>query len=76
MSEPAVLIATAKVRRGKEDAFTTWKAHHDTIIAKFPGFISSDIMPPDEHGDAWTIVVNFKSHDLLTDCSNPRNAAR
>ena len=67
MSEPAVLIATAKVRPGKEDAFATWKAHHDTIIAKFPGFISSDIMPPDEHSDAWTIVLNFKSPDLLTD---------
>ncbi len=67
MSEPAVLIATAKVRRGKEDTFATWKAHHDTIIAKFPGFISSDIMPPDEHSDAWTIVLNFKSGDLLTD---------
>ncbi|MDQ1386837.1 MAG: uncharacterized protein QOF56_291 [Acidobacteriaceae bacterium] len=67
MSEPAVLIATAKVRSGKEDAFATWKAHHDTIIAKFPGFISSDIMPPGEHSDAWTIVLNFKSHDLLTD---------
>jgi heme-degrading monooxygenase HmoA len=67
MSEPAVLIATAKVRSGKEDAFATWKAHHDTIIAKFPGFISSDIMPPDEHSDAWTIVLNFKSGDLLTD---------
>jgi antibiotic biosynthesis monooxygenase (ABM) superfamily enzyme len=67
VSEPAVLIATAKVRRGKEDAFASWKAHHDTIIAKFPGFISSDIMPPGEHSDAWTIVLNFKSHDLLTD---------
>ena len=67
MSEPAVLIATAKVRGGKEDALATWKAHHDTIIAKFPGFISSDIMPPGEHSDAWTIVLNFKSGDLLTD---------
>ena len=67
MSSPAVLIATAKVRPGKENAFATWKAHHDTIIAKFPGFISSDIMPPDEHSDAWTIVLNFKSPELLTD---------
>ena len=67
MGSPAVLIATAKVRLGKEDAFAAWKAHHDTIIAKFPGFISSDIMPPDEHSDAWTILLNFKSRDLLTD---------
>jgi antibiotic biosynthesis monooxygenase (ABM) superfamily enzyme len=67
MSELAVLIATAKLRPGKEDAFATWKAHHDTVIAKFPGFVSSDIMPPDEHSNAWTIVLNFKSRDLLTD---------
>jgi len=61
MSEPAVLIATAKVRPGCEDAFTAWKGRHDTIIAKFPGFISSDIMPPDEHSDTWTIILNFKT---------------
>jgi antibiotic biosynthesis monooxygenase (ABM) superfamily enzyme len=67
MSEHADLIATAKDRRAKEDAFATWKAHHDTMIAKFPGLISSDIMPPDEHSDAWTIVLNFKSRDLLSD---------
>jgi antibiotic biosynthesis monooxygenase (ABM) superfamily enzyme len=67
MSESAVLIATAKVCPGKEDAFATWKAHHDTMIAKFPGLISSDIMPPDEHSDAWTIVLNFQSQDSLTD---------
>src|SRR6266513_3093750 len=72
MSEPAVLIATAKVRLGKEGAFATWKAHHDAIIAKFPGFISSDIMPPAEHSDAWTIVLNFKSHHLLTDLQHSK----
>lgn len=61
MSSPVVLIATAKVRPGSEDAFAAWKGRHDAVIAKFPGYISSDIMPPDEHSDAWTIVLNFKS---------------
>jgi len=61
MSSPAVAIATAKVRRGSEDAFAAWKGRHDAIVAKFSGFISSDIMPPDEHSDMWTIVLNFRS---------------
>ena len=66
MSSPAVLIATAKVRAGSEDAFAEWKARHDTALAKFPGYISSDIMPPDEHSDMWTIVLNFRSTAELT----------
>jgi antibiotic biosynthesis monooxygenase (ABM) superfamily enzyme len=61
MSSPTVFIATAKVRSGSEDAFAAWKGRHDAAVAKFPGYISSDIMPPDEHSDMWTIVLNFKS---------------
>lgn len=61
MSSPAVLIATAKVRPGSEDAFAAWKGRHDAALAKFPGYISSDIMPPDDHSETWTMVLNFKS---------------
>jgi antibiotic biosynthesis monooxygenase (ABM) superfamily enzyme len=61
MSSPAVFIATAKVRPGSEDAFTAWKGRYDTAVAKFPGYISSDIVPPDEHSDMWTMVLNFSS---------------
>jgi hypothetical protein len=61
MNSPAVLIATAKVRPGSEDAFAAWKGRHDAVIAKFPGYISSDIMPPGEHNDMWILVLNFKS---------------
>ena len=65
MSEPAVLIATAKLRHGKEDAFAAWKAHHDTIIAKFPGYVSSDMVPGPNGANDWTIVINFRSADDL-----------
>jgi uncharacterized protein len=61
MSSPAVFIATAKVRPGSEDAFTAWKGRYDTAVAKFSGYISSDIVPPDEHSDMWTMVLNFSS---------------
>jgi antibiotic biosynthesis monooxygenase (ABM) superfamily enzyme len=61
MSSPAVFIATAKVRPGSEDAFAAWKGRYDAAVAKFPGYLSSDIVPPDEHSDMWTIVLNFSS---------------
>ncbi len=67
MSEIAVLIATAKVRPDQEPAFSVWKATHDTVIGKFPGFVSSDIIPPTHEGsNEWTIILNFESKDDLS----------
>jgi uncharacterized protein len=65
MSTPAVLIATAKIRAGCDDAFAAWKGRHDAAAAAFPGFVSSDIMPPGEHDDTWTILLNFDSKQRL-----------
>jgi antibiotic biosynthesis monooxygenase (ABM) superfamily enzyme len=66
MSEPAVLIASAKLRPGEARAFSAWQARHNAVIGKFPGFISSDVMPPSQPGsNEWTIVLNFRSQDDL-----------
>jgi hypothetical protein len=65
MSSAAVLIATARIRPGGEDAFAAWKGRHDAAVAAFPGFISSDIMPPDAHDDRWTTLLNFDTRDSL-----------
>lgn len=75
MSSPAVFIATAKVRPGCESAFAAWKGRHDEVVAKFPGFISSDVMPPDEHSDMWTIVLNFKSSAELNEWQQSKERA-
>src|SRR5207302_241552 len=65
MSTPAVLIATAKIRPGSEDAFAAWQGRHDAAVAAFPGFNSSDIVPPGERDDTWTILLNFDSREHL-----------
>jgi antibiotic biosynthesis monooxygenase (ABM) superfamily enzyme len=65
MSTPAVLMATAKIRPGSEDAFATWRTRHDAAVAKFPGFRSSDVMPPGDGDGTWTFVLNFDSQDHL-----------
>jgi uncharacterized protein len=76
MSSPAVLIANPKIRPGSEDAFAAWKGRHDAAIAAFPGFISSDIVPPGEHGDTWTILLNFDSNEQLAAWQHSSERAR
>ncbi|CAN5576190.1 hypothetical protein BH09VER1_BH09VER1_31750 [soil metagenome] len=64
---PGVLVATAKIRPGDEEAFAKWQLHHDRVVSKFPGFVSSDVMPTGtEHGGEWTIILNFKTPAELT----------
>jgi uncharacterized protein len=66
MDAAAVLTATAKVRPGMDAEFTAWKAHHDLVIGKFPGFVSSDIIPPTRpDSNEWTIILNFRSNEDL-----------
>jgi uncharacterized protein len=66
MDAAAVVIATAKVRPGMDAEFTAWKAHHDLVIGKFPGFVSSDIIPPTRpDSNEWTIILNFRSNEDL-----------
>jgi uncharacterized protein len=66
MSAPAVLIASAKLRPGQDQAFTAWQARHNAIIDKFPGFVSSDVIPPTQpNSNEWTIVLNFRTEDEL-----------
>ncbi|APW62412.1 antibiotic biosynthesis monooxygenase [Paludisphaera borealis] len=66
MSSPAVMIATARIRPGAEDAFAAWKGRYDAVVAAFPGFNSSDVLPPGEHDDTWTILLNFDSKEHVT----------
>jgi hypothetical protein len=76
MSAPAVLIATARIRPGSEDAFAAWKGRHDAAVAAFPGFNSSDIIPPGEHDETWTILLNFDSREHLTAWQHSGERAR
>ena len=66
MSAPSILIATAKVRPGKESDFLAWQVRHNAVIAKFPGFVSSDIMPPGAgSGHRYQSPHRLRVRDLL-----------
>ena len=67
MSAPAVLVASAKLRPGEGLAFDAWQVRHNAVLGKFPGFISSDVIPPSQaESNEWTIILNFRSQDELT----------
>jgi uncharacterized protein len=66
MSTPAFIVATVKLRPGMDSQFTAWKAHHDLVIGKFPGFVSSDIISPTRpDSNEWTIILTFRSSEDL-----------
>jgi antibiotic biosynthesis monooxygenase (ABM) superfamily enzyme len=75
MSSPAVLIAKPRVRLGKDAEFTAWKARYDTIVGKFPGYVSSDMMPSRNGSNEWTIMINFRSADDLAAWQQSREHA-
>lgn len=66
MSASTVLLATARIRPGMEKAFQAWQVHHQEVIGKFPGFIGSDMIPPEssDRGE-WTIILNFQTPEQL-----------
>jgi antibiotic biosynthesis monooxygenase (ABM) superfamily enzyme len=76
MSSPAVLVATARVRKGKDAEFAEWKARYDAVIGKFPGYVSSDMMPGGNGSNEWKIVINFRSADDLTAWQQSREHAQ
>jgi hypothetical protein len=76
MSSPAVLIATTRVCKGKDAEFAAWKARYDAAIDKFPGYVSSDMMPGGNGSNEWKIVINFRSADDLTAWQQSREHAQ
>lgn len=65
MSNCAVLIATARIHPDSGEAFHAWQTSYANAISKFPGFISTDIVPPRKQGEAWMIIVNFESEQSV-----------
>lgn len=68
MSTATVLILSVSVRPGLEKAFFEWQLEYHKAIGSFPGFSSSDVIPPpNDASNDWTIVLNFPSSKDLTD---------
>jgi antibiotic biosynthesis monooxygenase (ABM) superfamily enzyme len=77
MSIPAVFLATFKVRSAHQDAFAAWQGRQNTVVSKFPGYISGDVIPPAKSGDnEWTIILNFENSEVLLKWQKSEERAR
>lgn len=63
MSQDTLLIVTARLLPEKEGDFTSWKARHDLVLGKFPGYLSGDMIAPPAGSREWTIILSFRSKD-------------
>lgn len=70
MTNYAILIATAKVNPNYGKEFAEWQTAYSNAISHFPGFISTDMVPPRKPGDPWMFIVNFESEQLLSEWQN------
>lgn len=61
-SGATALITRVVLRPGSEKAFAAWHGRMATSPAVFPGFISTEVVPPGASGGPyWSIVQNFRS---------------
>lgn len=66
MSSIAVLVLSAKVRPEKIRDFFEWQLQYSKAVTVFPGFSSSDVIPPaEEKSTDWTMILNFRSDKEL-----------
>lgn len=63
MNQDTLLIVTAKLLPEKAQEFAAWKARHDLVLGKFPGYISGDVVAPKAGSHEWTIMLNFRSKE-------------
>ena len=77
MATPVALIATARLSPATMAAFTAWQARHEAAAAAYPGFLSSDLIPPAVPGhDEWTLILSFQSEaELKAWQASPQRAA-
>lgn len=74
----AAIIATAKVHPGAEEAFAAWQARHSLAIARVPGFVSCDMIPPTtgKPGEPWTIILNFEDEHAAAEWQRSEDRGR
>ena len=64
-SAPTVIVAR-RVRPGREDDYIGWHARIVEAAANYPGYVSSELQPPDSaHPGEWVTVYSFEDAESL-----------
>ncbi|MBA3718461.1 MAG: antibiotic biosynthesis monooxygenase [Actinobacteria bacterium] len=62
---PATVVVSQRVKRGQEEPFREWQDGINRTAASFTGFLGTEVVPPAEDGDEWTILYRFDSQEHL-----------
>lgn len=64
MSNVAI-ISTARVHPGREALFAEWQGKHSVALSRFPGFVSTDMIPPpaNDPDPQWTVILTFEDEE-------------
>lgn len=73
--EETSIVTKIRVLPESKEAFADWQAHLNSAIASFPGFVSLEILSPqDESQSEWMVVLRFhKKENILAWKSSPES---
>ena len=76
MDGPVSVVNARRVRAGAERDFARWASRIDAVASRFPGFLGSDVQPPDDvHPHEWVTVFRFGTVEQLESyLSSPKRA--
>ena len=74
IEQMTMLVTKARVPFEYNNAFADWQAELNAVIARFPGFVSLEIVLDPEKGlPVWTIIERFKDMHTLDEWKNSSN---
>lgn len=63
---PVTEVITSQVVPAREQEYLAWQREMDGVVARAPGFLSTEIFPPaSPEGSEWTIVIRFDAPENL-----------
>jgi antibiotic biosynthesis monooxygenase (ABM) superfamily enzyme len=61
----ATVVVSQRVRPDRVEDFHQWQDGMNRTVASFPGFLGTEVVPPAEASDDWTVLYRFRSKRLL-----------
>ena len=57
----ALLIIEQRIRDGRRDAYLTWEQKVAAAAAGYPGYLGSEVKPPNDREPSWVVIYRFDS---------------
>src|SRR4051812_11339509 len=60
---PVTVIVGQRVAAGRDEEFRAWQEEVNRAVAAFAGFLGTEVVPPADPGDEWTVIYRFDSRE-------------